>query len=130
MSGGEKHPEPPLATIRALARSLLAVLQTRLELLATEFDEERERLAEFAVLAAIAAVCFSFAAFLVVLFIVVLFWDSHRLTAVGALAAGFAGAGAFVLNAIRRRAAERPALFSASLDELRKDQDTLREPPR
>lgn len=130
MSGDEKRPEPLLASIRTLARNLLAVLQTRLELLATEFDEERARIAEFAVMAAVAAVCFSFAAFLVVLFIVVLFWDSHRLVAIGVLAAGFAGAGAYVLHTLKRRAAERPALFSASIDELRKDQDALRDPTR
>ncbi len=130
MSGDGKRPEPLFASLRALAHTLLAVLRTRLELLATEFDEERARLAEFAVLAAVALVCFSFAALLAVLFLVVLFWDSHRLVAIGGLAVLFAAAGGYLLGTIKRRIAERPPLFSASIDELRKDQDALREPPR
>lgn len=130
MSGDGKRPEPLLASIRALARTALALLQTRLELLATEFEEERARIAEALVLAVCVVVCFSFAAFLAVLFVVVLFWDTHRLLVIGLLAAGFAVAGTMLLALIRRRAAEHPPLFSASIDELRKDRDTLHEPPR
>ena len=130
MSGDGKHPEPLLASIRALARTALAVLQTRLELLATEFEEERARIAEVLVLAVCAAVCFTFAAFLLVLFVVVVFWDSHRLLVIGMLAGAFAAAGAILYAMIRHRAAEHPALFSASIDEIRKDRDALHEPPR
>ncbi len=129
-SGDGKRPEPLLASIRALARTALAVLQTRLELLATEFEEERARIAEVLVLAVCVAVCFTFAAFLLVLFVVVVFWDSHRLLVIGILAGGFAAAGGILFAMIRRRADEHPPLFSASINELRKDRDALHEPPR
>ena len=130
MSGEAKRPEPLLASLRTLAGTVLAVVQTRLELLSTEFEEERARIAELLVLAVCAAVCFAFAAFLLVLFIVVFFWDSHRLLTIGILAGAFALSGGFVLAAIRRRASEHPPLFSASIDELRKDRDALHEQPR
>ena len=116
-SGDGKRPEPLLASIRALARTALAVLQTRLELLATEFEEERARIAEVLVLAVCVAVCFTFAAFLLVLFVT-------------SLRGRRAAAGGILFAMIRRRADERPPLFSASINELRKDRDALHEPPR
>ena len=78
--------ESLLESLRNLARTFLAVMQTRLEIFASEVDEQRALLARIAVLAAIAAFCLGLAVILIVLFIAVLFWDTHRLLAIGALA--------------------------------------------
>src|SRR5437899_379348 len=48
-------------SLRNLARTFLAVVQTRIEIFASEIDEGRARLARVAVLAAIAALCIALA---------------------------------------------------------------------
>lgn len=114
-----------LDSIRGLARTVVAILQTRLEIFASEIDEQRALLARIAVLAAVAAFCIGLAVILLVLFIVVNFWDTNRLLAIGALAAFFAVCGIASLLALRGAVAQRPKLLSATLAELRKDRAKL-----
>ena len=114
-----------LDSLRKLAGTLVAALQTRLELVATEIEEEKARLARIAVLAALAGFCLALAVNLAVLFLVVVFWDTDRLLAIGVLAGVFA-AGAVALGlALRSAVAQRPRLLSATLAELRKDRKRL-----
>src|SRR5256885_15319329 len=79
-----------LDSLRNLARTFLAIVQTRIEIFASEIDEERARLARIVVLAAFAALCIALAVILLVFFLVVLFWDTNRLLAIGALTGAFA----------------------------------------
>ena len=62
---------------------------------------------------------------LAVLFLVVLFWDTHRLAVLGLLSAAFLAAGTVALFGIRRRLAQRPRLFSRTLEELARDRREL-----
>src|SRR6266849_3582279 len=80
-------------SLRNLAKTFLAVVQTRIEIFASEIDEERTRLARIALLAAVAAFCLGLAVILLVFFLVVLFWDSNRLLAIGVLTGVFAAGG-------------------------------------
>ena len=73
-----------LDSLRNLARTFIAIVQTRIEIFASEIDEERTRLARIAVLAAVAALCIALSVILLVFFLVVLFWDTNRLVAIGA----------------------------------------------
>ena len=59
------------------------------------------------------------------LFLVVLFWDTNRLLAIGVLAGVFAAAAAALGLAARSAVARRPRLLSATLAELRKDRQEL-----
>ncbi len=117
-----------LDSLRRLAGTLLAAVQTRLELVATDIEEERAWIARMAILAALAGFCLALAVNLAVLFLVVLFWDSNRLLAIGALAGVFAALALALGLAARSTAARRPRLFSATLAELRKDRDNVRAP--
>jgi uncharacterized membrane protein YqjE len=116
-----------LHSLRSLARTFLAIVQTRLEIFASELDEQRALLARIAVLAALAAFCLGLAVILGVLFVVVLFWDTNRLLAIGTLAGAFAAGGLAALLALRAAIARRPKLLSATLAELRKDRAKLDE---
>ena len=119
------HAEGLLDSLRGLATTFVAVLQTRLEIFASELDEQWALLEKIAVLAAVAAFCLGLAVILLVLFIVVWFWDTNRLLAVGALA-GFFGAGGIVsLLMLRATFRQRPKLLSATLAELSKDREKL-----
>ena len=117
--------ESLLDSLRNLARTFLAIVQTRLEIFASEIDEQRALLARIAVLAAIAAFCLGLAVILIVLFIAVLFWDTHRLLAIGALAGVFFAGGIAACVMLWATIVRRPKLLSATLAELRKDRTKL-----
>jgi uncharacterized membrane protein YqjE len=114
-----------LESLRNLARTFLAIVQTRIEIFASEIDEERTRLARIAVLAALAALCIALAVILLVFFLVVLFWDTNRLLAIGVLAGVFAIGGIAACLGLRAAISQRPKFLSATLAELRKDRTKL-----
>jgi len=113
-------------SLRNLAATLVEILRTRFELLATELEEERIRILQLLFWAAGALFMFGVGILLLVIMIVGMFWDSpHRVTAIVALACAFFGGGIGMAIAVRNRIHERPRLFSASLDELARDKDQL-----
>ena len=114
-----------LDSLRNLARTFIAIVQTRIEIFASEIDEERARLARIAVLAAVAALCIALAVVLLVFFLVVLFWDTNRLLAIGVLAGVFAVGGTAAGLGLRAAISKRPKFLSATLAELRKDRTRL-----
>jgi uncharacterized membrane protein YqjE len=114
-------------SLRRLAGTLLAILQTRLELLATEVEEEKLRLGSLLGFAAAAFFFLGFGVLLLALLLTVLLWDSHRLLALGAMTALFLGAGAVSAFVALRRASAGSKLFAASLAELARDRDALRD---
>ena len=114
-----------LDSLRSLAATLIGVVQTRLELVATDIEEERAWIARMAILAALAGFCLALAVNLAVLFLVVMFWDTNRLLAIGALAGVFAAAAIALGLALRSALTKRPRLLSATLAELRKDRGRL-----
>jgi uncharacterized membrane protein YqjE len=114
-----------LDSLRNLARTFLAIVQTRIEIFASEIDEERTRLARIAVLAAVAALCIALAVILLVFFLVVLFWDTDRLLAIGVLAGVFTVGGIAACLGLRAAVSQRPKFLSTTLAELRKDRTKL-----
>ncbi len=115
-------------SLRNLARTSLAIVQTRIEIFASEIDEERTRLARIAVLAAVAALCVALVVILAVFFLVVLFWDTDRLLAISVLAGVFAVGGIAACLGLRAAISQRPKFLSATLAELRKDRTKLEGP--
>jgi len=114
-----------MESLERLAGTLLAIFQTRLELLSNEMEEERVRIEQMLLYGSVALYFFGLAIMLLTAFIVVLFWDSHRLLVLGGFTALFFVAGLLVLNELRRVAREKSKLFSASLAELADDRDRL-----
>jgi uncharacterized membrane protein YqjE len=114
-----------MESLERLAGTLLAIFQTRLELLSNEMEEERVRIEQMLLYGSVALFFFGLAIMLLTAFIVVLFWDSHRLLVLGGFTALFFVAGLLVLNELRRLAREKSKLFSASLAELADDRDRL-----
>jgi uncharacterized membrane protein YqjE len=115
------HTEGLLESLRKLARTFVALLQTRIEIFASELDEERARLARTVVLAVVGAFCLGLATVLLVLLIVVIFWDTNRLLAIGVIAGLFALGALAALVALRSTVRQRPKFLAATLAELRKD---------
>jgi uncharacterized membrane protein YqjE len=117
-----------LHSIKHLAQSLLGAAQTRLEILATEIEEERARLEQMLLVALAAAFCLIMGIVLCVALVVVYFWDTHRLLAVGMLAAAFLAAGAALGLILRSQVKTRPKPFAITRSELAKDRAMLQRP--
>lgn len=128
MSEETGHTESLLESLRHLAQTFVSIVQTRLEIFANDIDEERARLARVVVLAVVAAFCLGLAVVLLVLFAVVVFWDSNRLLAIGVIAAVFALGALAALVALRSVLRQRPKFLSATLAELHKDGKGLERP--
>jgi uncharacterized membrane protein YqjE len=114
-----------MESLKRLADTLLAIFQTRLELLSNEMEEERLRIEQMLLYGSVALLFFGLAIMLLTAFFVVLFWDSYRLLVLGVFAALYFVAGLLAWTALRRVAREKSKLFSASLAELADDRDRL-----
>jgi uncharacterized membrane protein YqjE len=101
------------------------VLRTRLEILATEIEEERIRFAGLALMVAGIAFCLQMAVLLFVIFMVVLLWDTHRLVTLGAFSAAFLVGGVGLFLWLRHKLRTRPRMFASTLGELGKDDERL-----
>ena len=117
------------SSLRGLLASGLAMLQVRLELLATEVQEEKARLVGLLAYGAAGILLLCAGAVFLAVFLTVLLWDSHRLLVLGIFSALFLGAGFLALGVARSHGRADSRLFSASLAELAGDRAAL-EPPR
>jgi uncharacterized membrane protein YqjE len=116
-----------------LGASLLALLRTRLELAALEFDEVRGRTVNRLVLTLVAL---SFCAFTVLAasaLVVVWFWDTHRIAALVGVTVFFLLVALAALWRLRAHQQASPPPFAATLAELERDRawlaDQLRREP-
>jgi len=116
-----------MGSVKRLTASLLAIFSTRLELLANELEEERLRLTQMLFFSLFALFCFGMGLLLITVFVVVLFWDDHRLMVLGLSSLCFFVAGSADILVLQKKARARSKLFSVSLSELAKDRQSLRD---
>lgn len=114
-----------IGSIRKLSSTLVSVVATRIELFGNELQEERLRVSQMLLYFFVAAICFAMAVLLLTIFIVVLFWDEHRLAVLAGISVFFIVAGTLATTALRSLATRKSKLFSASLAELAKDREQL-----
>ncbi len=114
-----------LGSIKNLAATLIAVVETRLRLLDNELHAEKLRLAQLGLYAAAAIFFFALGIIMLTLLVIVAFWDSHRLLAIGGFAAIYLVLGIVFGVTVFRRATERSRVFEDSLRELVKDREGL-----
>ncbi|HSD97775.1 MAG TPA: phage holin family protein [Sulfuricaulis sp.] len=117
-----------LASLQRLLATLLDIVQTRIAIVATEFEEERVRLRELVVFGFVALFFVNLGVVLFTLLVVMLFWESHRLYVMGGFALLYLGVGVAAGISLRHRLKSRPRLFAATLAELAKDRDQLTPP--
>jgi uncharacterized membrane protein YqjE len=115
-----------LATAGRIAATLVAMVGTRLELAAVEFQEDARRLLGYLAWTLLAVFLAAGAVMLVALFVILLFWDTYRLQAVGGMVLVLGSAAGLILVSVRTRLNEQTPLFAETLAELRKDVDTMR----
>lgn len=114
-----------MESIKRLLSTLTSIVSTRLELLANELQEERLHLTQMLVLALFTLFCFGIGVLLLTAFIVVLFWDEHRLAVLGTLSVVFFALGVLTTVLLRSKMEAKSKLFSVSLAEFAKDREQL-----
>lgn len=114
-----------LVSLRRIVASIAAIVHSRVELATLEFEREKTRITRLIVLGVIALFFLALGAIGATIFVIVLFWDSQRLVAIGFLTVLYLGIGGGVIALLRKEAAESKRTFSATLEELRKDRDHL-----
>jgi uncharacterized membrane protein YqjE len=116
-----------LGSLRGLADGLLGSAHDRLELLTIELHEEKYRLIQSFIwissivfLAALALVFVSFA-------LVVLMWDTARMTVITILAAGYVAGLVAAVIGFKNYLKRQPRPFAGTLAELRNDRSCIRD---
>lgn len=114
-----------MESLKRLLSTLASIVSTRLELLANELQEERLHLTQMLILALFTLFCFGIGVLLLTAFIVVLFWDEHRLAVLGTLSVVFLALGVLTTVLLRSKMGAKSKLFSVSLAEFAKDREQL-----
>ena len=119
-----------LSSIRTMATTLVGILHTRLELLSTDLEEDREHLLSLLFLSMVALFSLGVGVLLATLLLVAAFWDTHRLMALASLSALFLIAGISTAAMAVHKTKTKPRIFTSSLLELFKDREHLNQSDR
>lgn len=120
MSYGQGPAERLFGATKRLITSLLSTGEARLRLAVVELEEERARLVTLLLLAGISLLMVMLGLTVLTLFVVVLFWETHRLLAIAASALVLLGGG-LALGAWVVHLAKRPTLLKSTLKHLATD---------
>ena len=114
-----------LPSLRTLLDTGLTLLQNRAELLAVEFQEEKDNVIAVAIWV-VAALFFAMMTVLVLTAtIVLLFPDELRVYAAGGLGILYLIGAVWSITSLKSRLKHRPLPFSATLEEMKKDREWL-----
>ena len=118
-----------MGLIRNIARMvgiLLAVLHTRMELLAVELQEDVQRLFFYALLFLVALFCATVTFLLAIFLVIVLFWDTYRIGAICGLTVFFGGVTVLIGLGIRSSYRKKPGMLAYTRSEIAKDIERLK----
>lgn len=119
------RPSGLFSSVRTLLSTLLGVVHTRLELVANELQEQKAHLVKLLIYSLLMLFFFGIGFILLTLWLVVYFWDSHRLLILGAVTLTYLSLAVILGLALMRQVRHGPKLFSTSLSELNKDRAEL-----
>ncbi len=123
----EPQPPPgPAESLRTLGATLMEMIETRAELALVELRELGERRKEALWLAIAGGLFLAMGLLLAAFFVVVIFWDDHRLAAIAGVTLLYLAIAAFAFLRLQARSRASPPPFEATLRELAKDRDILR----
>jgi uncharacterized membrane protein YqjE len=116
-------------SLRRLASTGLELVQVRLDLLASELEQEKLRIFDALAWAAIGLLLLGLGLLLAAGLLVALTPEAWRPLTLALLILGCLGGGLRMLNRARQRLASPGGLLAASRSELARDQDGLAPPP-
>jgi uncharacterized membrane protein YqjE len=112
-------------SIRTTLSTAAKLVRTRLEILSTELEEQREWMQHLVLLAVAGLFFVSMGLVMLTLFVVALFWESHPVAVMGAFAGVYLGVGIWAMLTFRNKIKVRPKLFQTTTEELAKDEAQL-----
>jgi uncharacterized membrane protein YqjE len=125
-SSAPQSAEGLLGSLKSLTALVVAITHNRLNLLSTDLEIAREQMVSVLMMVLVTLFCLCFGALLLALFVVVIFWDTHRLIALGSVTGVFILIGVVCLWRVLKALKAMPATFEASLAELAKDYKQLK----
>lgn len=114
-----------LVSLRQLLATSARVMHTRVEILSTELEEEGVRVGELLLYGLMTMFFLGLGLLMVTLFVILVFWDTHRLVVLACFAVFYLAIGAGIALVVRHKLRTRPRMFAATLSELGKDRDRL-----
>lgn len=114
-----------MSSVRSVLAGLAEIGHTRLQLASTELEEERLRIAQLLLHATAALFFLGLGLVLFALWLVLVFWDSHRLLVLGVEAGAMLTIGAVFAGVWRHKARTKPRFLAATLTELQCDREAL-----
>ena len=112
-------------SIANLVATVIAIAQTRLELLTTDLQEEMHHVAGILVWTLIALLAALIGLFLAALAVIFVFWDTHRLLAAVLVTAAFFVIAIGAAVVLRVKVSTKPRMLDSTLAELAKDREQL-----
>ncbi len=116
-----------LSSLTQMVATLAAMVQTRLELLTTEVQEEIQRSVGLLLWAFVTLFAAGIGLFLAALAVIFAFWDSYRVLASVLVTAVFFAIAAFAGLHLRGLLRNKPRMLDATLTELARDRQRLDE---
>lgn len=112
-------------SLRRVLGTLLEMGQTRLELLGTEIELEKQRIFDALLLAVCGLLLLGVGLLLLAALVLLMLQDAHRLPALAAMVLIAIGGGAWLIGAARRRLQGTAPLFAATAAEFERDRAAL-----
>lgn len=130
MSPGASQPRSRglFDSLRRVGSTLSALVHSRAELFAREFERERTRFARLALFAVASLFFLALSVLTATLFIIVLFWDSQRLVAIGFLTVLYLAIGVGIALFARHEASRGARPFASTVEQLRQDRQRFNRP--
>jgi uncharacterized membrane protein YqjE len=116
-----------LQSLTQVVATIVAMGQTRLELLTVELRQEIQHAASLLLWAFVALFAAGIGLFLLALVMIFAFWDSHRLLVSILVTLGFFAIAAFAALYLRNQLRRRPRMLDGTLTELARDRQRLDE---
>jgi uncharacterized membrane protein YqjE len=126
MAAEAPKPQGFLASLREVAGSVVALARTRFELLAVELQQEKVRVLDLLLRAAVAAILALLALGTLTAGLIYLLWPLSPLAAFAGLTLLYGSGAAWLLLGIRRELQRGPKPFAGTLAELEKDRACFR----
>lgn len=114
-----------LASLQRLLTTFIEILQTRVDILSTELEEEVYRVQQLLVYVLMSLFFLGLGLVLVTLLVVMAFWETNRLYVLAGFAVSYLGIGAITSMVVIHKIRSRPRFFSTTLSELGKDRERL-----
>ncbi len=112
-------------SLRSALANFIRLAHTRIELVSVEMEARLLNSRHVMLWSVVALFSASLALLTLSLTVLIIFWDTHRLLAAGAITAFFATMAIAAALVVRRRLHERPRLLAATIEELKRDVATL-----